>query len=141
MIKKPTSELLDALNHADSIKEYLDQHENEMVSITIGECLSQLVAEKHLSKAEIFKNAEINEIYGYQIFSDTRTPSRDKLICLCFGMQLTVPEAENLLKYSGYALLYPKIKRDSIILYALMHRATIYEVNEWLYDAGEKTLY
>lgn len=141
MIKKPTSALLDALNSADSIKEYLDQHENEMISTTIGECLSQLVAEKHLSKAEIFKNAEINEIYGYQIFSNTRTPSRDKLICLCFGMQLTVPEAEELLKSSGYALLYPKNKRDSIILYALIHYATIYEVNEWLYDAGEKTLY
>lgn len=141
MIQRPTSELLEALNSSDTIQDYLKNCHDDMVQTTPGKYLSQLALEKHLSKSDIFKNAEINEIYGYQIFSDTRTPSRDKLLCLCIGMQLEVSEAASLLKYSGYAPLYPRIRRDSIVLYGLLNHATIYEINEWLYDASEKTLY
>ena len=42
----------------------------------------QLLEEKSLKKSTVIKNSELNEIYGYQIFSGKRIPSRDKLISI-----------------------------------------------------------
>jgi hypothetical protein len=82
----------------------------------------------------------MNEIYAYQIFSGKRKPSRDKLLCLCRGMELNSVETNQLLKSAGFAPLYPKNKRDSIIMFGFEKGQSVVDINEVLYDNGEKTL-
>ena len=55
--------------------------------------------------------------------------SRDKVIMLCFGLTLTVDEAQQLLKKSGYAPLYVRDTRDSIIIFSLEHHIGIVNTN------------
>ena len=60
----------------------------------------------------------MNRGYCYEIMSGTpKNSSRDKIILLCFGLNLTVDEAQQLLKKSGYAALYARDSRDSIIIF------------------------
>lgn len=93
-----------------------------------------------MKKSAVIKNSELNEIYGYQIFSGKRIPSRDRLISIAFGMGLSLDEAQALLKYAGFAPLYPKQKRDSLLIWGISHQFSIYQINDLLYTENENTL-
>lgn len=140
MIKKPTDELMDALNESSSIQEYMNKEQNYLIDSTLSDYLNQLIEEKSLKKSIVIKNSELNEIYGYQIFSGKRIPSRDKLLSLSFGMKLSFEETQSLLKYAGFAPLYPKQKRDSLIIWGKTHQFSIYQINELLFSEDETTL-
>ena len=140
MIKKPTDELMDALNQSSSIEEYINNEQDYMIDSTISDYLNQLLTEKSLKKSAVIKNSELNEIYGYQIFSGKRIPSRDRLISIAFGMGSSLDEAQALLKYAGFAPLYPKQKRDSLLIWGISHQFSIYQINDLLYTENENTL-
>ena len=140
MSDKPTIELMRALSNSESINSYMEHNNRFLVEGELSEHINRLCAKKGLVKANVIRRAEINEIYAYQIFSGKRVPSRDKLLCLCLGMELDTIETNQLLKYAGFAPLYPKNKRDSIILFGFEKRQSIIAINETLYDNDESTL-
>lgn len=111
-----------------------------MAESNVSDALCELVDKKGLSKSAVLKKAEINDIYGYQIFSGKRRPSRDKLIELCIGMELSLDEVQSLLKGSGFPALYPKFKRDSIIINCICEKKSVVETNDLLFDYGENLL-
>lgn len=140
MQKRPTDELMGDLLKSNNIDEYMKDNAEYMIDGTLAKYLDELLEEKGLTKAEIIRASQLNEIYAYQIFAGSRMPSRDKLICLCFGMKLTVEETQQLLKAAGFAPLYPKNRRDSIIIYALNNGDEIMSVDITLDKAGLKLL-
>ena len=140
MLDKPTAELMSALSSADSIDSYIEHNNHFMIEGALSEHINRICSEKGLVKAKVIKSAEINEIYAYQIFSGKRMPSRDKLLCLCLGMELSSIETNQLLKCASFAPLYPKNKRDSIILFGFEKGQSIIDINEILYENDEKTL-
>lgn len=85
-------------------------------------------------------DSNIQKNYGYQIFDGSKTPSRDKVIALALAMQLTLDEANRLLHLSNNGILYPKIKRDSIIIFGLENNQKIIDLNITLDDFGEAPL-
>lgn len=78
------------------------------------------------------QNKEMEDsVLQYEIMSGktTKNISRNKVIMLCFGLKLTVDEAQQLLKKSGYAPLYARDTRDSIIIYSLEHHIDVVTTN------------
>ena len=140
MIKKPTDELMDELLKANSISEYLKENSQYMVSEELSAYLNNIMAKKGLVKSDIIKKTEFSEVMGYQIFAGTRQPSRDSLVCICVAMSMSLEETQALLKIAGIAALYPKSKRDSIIIKGISENKTVAKINEELYNRGEKTL-
>lgn len=128
---KITSELLDILKNTD-IHEYFRDNPDEFVSSPLSEQLNKLLVEKDLSISEIAKTANMFNIYVYQIFSGKKSPSRDKVLQLCFGMNMSFDEVQTLLKHSEYAPLYPRNKRDSIIISAFMNGMMLMQCNDLL---------
>ena len=55
-------------------------------------------------------------------------------------MGLSVNETNSVLKIAGLSPLYPKIKRDSIIIINMNNNKSVVEINEALYNEGEDTL-
>ena len=94
-----------------------------------------------ISKAALAKQAGMSEIYLHQIFAGRRKPSRNRLLCLCFGLEASVEETQELLKLCGMAQLYPKLKRDAIIYYGLLHGLKLFEINDKLFDEDEEILF
>ena len=82
-----------------------------------------------------------SEVYLHQVFSGRRTPSRDRLVSLCVGLGASLEELQQILKQAGYAQLYPKVRRDAIIIYGLLHRRQPGEINDDLFAENEKTLF
>ncbi|MGN0171995.1 MAG: XRE family transcriptional regulator [Acutalibacteraceae bacterium] len=140
MLKKPTDELLEQLRHSNTIDSYIKENEEYLIDCSLAEHLNAVSKEKHLVKSQVIKRAELNEIYGYQIFSGKRMPSRDTLLSICIGMGLNTEETQETLKIAGFAPLYPKNKRDSIILFGIENKQNVCAVNSSLFENHEDTL-
>ena len=135
-----TSELLKTLNSCNNIDSYFKENSQYILDTNISQYLYNVFAEKCLIKSRVFKKAEIDEIFGYKIFSGKKNPSRNTLIAICIGAGFTLNETQTALKIAGYATLYPKNKRDCIIIFGINHQKTVCDINEELYDLGENTL-
>ena len=116
--QKTTDQLLKILQNSNDINSYLTDNDSNISNISFHEYLTQLLDEKGL----------------------TKTPSRDKVIALALAMQLTLDEANRLLHLSNNGILYPKIKRDSIIIFGLENNQKIIDLNITLDDLGEAPL-
>ena len=137
MPKKTTSHLENELKNSTSLDTFLEKHQDELSDCSLSDQLGKLLRKKGLTKAEVVKECNLNEVYAYQILSGVRRPSRDKLLCLCFAMKATLAETQSLLKESGFAPLYVRSHRDSIIIFAITHGHTLLQLNTDLYDHGE----
>ena len=133
-----TEELLDELRAAPSLESYIDRH--NLVGKTLAGYLGELLAARGLARKDVVKAAGIGATFGYQIFTGARGASRDTLLPLAFAMGLSVRETNRLLKIAGTNELYPKVRRDAIVLYCLDRGATLAQANDALYAFGEKTL-
>ena len=136
---KTTNELLKILEKRGH-EAYLKEHSGDLIESPLCDYLASLIDRKNLNKAEVIQKSNIQTNYAYQIFSGVRIPSRDKLIALCFGMNLTLDEAQTLLKYAGFAQLYPKNKRDSIIISSLKNHTSVINCNILLGEYGLSTI-
>ena len=102
--------------------------------------LAELIEASGQKNSDIFLNANIERSYYYQILKGTRIPSKDKVVALALTLHLKSDETDRLLKLSANGSLYPKIKRDAVIIYCLEHKYDLYKTNELLIDHGLKTI-
>lgn len=140
MKRKSTKELNRELSAAPDLKRFLEDNWEQFQEAGFQELLQELFHNAGISKATLAKRAETSEVYLYQIFSGTRTPSRDRVLCLCFGLSATLEQAQELLRIGGMAQLYSKNRRDAVIMYGLTHRVELSKVNDLLFAENEETL-
>lgn len=126
---------------APDLNRFLDENRENFNNASVADSLNQMILKQRISKSALARQSGMSEVYLHQVFSGRRTPSRTRLLCMCFGLQATVEEAQVLLKQCGYAPLYPKNRRDAILLYGLSHKETLFQINDTLFDEGEETLY
>lgn len=135
-----TEFLYNMLLKAGDISSFVKEHSDLFQSTDLSIYLADLCAKYELKNAKVIEDSGINGDYFYQILSGKRKPSRDKTIRLAFGMKLDIKETQRLLNCSGASELYPRNRRDAIILFALEHRISIYETNDFLYELSEPLL-
>lgn len=140
MPKKSTTNLENELKSCASLEDFLNQNQSELSNAPLAEHIQNMIASKSMTRAEVVKACNLNEIYAYQIISGARRPSRDKLLCLCIAMKASLEETQELLYHGGFAPLYVRSQRDSIIIFGISHGESILQVNSNLYDHGEALL-
>lgn len=133
-----TEELLNELLSTSSIDDYLAAREPG--SRTLAEYLQQLLDEKGLERSRVVRMANLNDTFGYQIFTGARNPSRDKVLQIAFAMALTLRETNRALTTAGVSELYCKDRRDAIIIFCIDRGCSLQKVNEELYRFGERTI-
>lgn len=140
MKEETTDDLYTELMGTAGIEAYIKAHQGSFSDRSVAELLTLLYEKKSLSKAELARRAGISEVYLHQVFSSRRKPSRDRLLCICIGLGVTLDEVQRLLKQAAYAQLYPKCKRDAIISHGIVHHTELGEINDRLFAEDEKTL-
>lgn len=138
MAEPLTEELLEELLSSPNPELFLDF--NPAKNRTLPEYLNELLAEKGLKRAQVIRDANLNETFGYQIFKGQRGAQRNKLLQLSFAMGLDIRETDRLLKIGGTNELYCKNKRDAIIIFAVDKGYSLQKTNEELYRFGEETI-
>ena len=133
-----TDEMLNRLLEAPTPESFLDGHSLEPRQL--APYLQELLAAKGLRRIEVIHRAGLNETHGYQIFTGSRSASRDKLLRLALAMGLSLTETDRLLQAGGCNNLYAKNRRDAIIIFGLVHGYGVMRTDEELYRFGEETL-
>lgn len=137
---KSTTDLSQELMETANIDTYLSGNQSYFEYQDLTDLLTELYGRKSISKAALARRAGMSEVYLHQVFSGRRRPSRDRLLCLCIGMEATLEETQSLLKQAAYAQLYPKIKRDAIIAHGILHQIPLETINDKLFSENEKAL-
>ena len=139
-MQKDTNEIVKELGLSPDFQTFYSENKKYMLSADLTQLLAELITSKGLKKSQVIKNAELSEVYGYQIFSGLRVPERKKLLCLAVSMKLNIDEAQQLLKCAGYSQLYVKKPFDSVVLYGLCKGLSVVGINELLYQYDLETL-
>ena len=141
MKEKTTGDLSRELMDKSDIDSYLKENQEYFFHEDMTELLAGIFEKKEISKAALARKAGMSEVYLHQVFSGRRKPSRDRLICLRVGLEASMEETQRLLKQAAYAPLHPKVKRDAIISYGVLHQFSLSEINDKLFTENEKTLF
>ena len=101
--KKLTDELLNELLDAPNIDGYIKEH--DFAAPSLSDYLKQLLQEKGLERSRVVRMADLNETFGYQIFTGARHPSRNKVLQIAFAMALSMKETNRALTAAGVSVL------------------------------------
>ena len=141
MESKSTDDLRQELMEQPNLGVYIHDNQEQFSDSSVLTLLSDLFNRKKCSKAELARQAGISEVYLHQVFSGRRKPSRDRLLCICAGLEASLEETQRLLKQAGYAPLYPRRKREAIIAHGIVHHTPLGQINDDLFAENEKTLF
>jgi hypothetical protein len=133
-----TEELLDELLFSTDVKSFLDSH--DLPGITLQSYLDELLTQKELKKNEVIRQSGINETFGYDIFAGRTHPSRNYVLQLTFALNCTFDETQRVLKLADVGELYPKIRRDAIVIFCIEHGQNLFDTDSTLYKFGEQTI-
>ncbi len=141
MNQKNTDDLRQELMHSPNLDEFLSDNRENFSNESVPEVLNRILQSKNISKSVLAKQSGISEVYLHQIFAGKRNPSRNRLLCLCYGLGASIDETQELLKLCGVAQLYSASRRDAIIIYGLAHGINLFEINDKLFAEDEETLF
>lgn len=140
-MRKSTEDLLDELQNENcKIDEYLKGNGESFVYDKIKDFWETAIEKSGYSKSNIINKSDFSYCYFYDVINGRKIPGRDKIIRLILTMHLSVDECQEALRISGRSALYPRIRRDAIILFAISNGYSIYQLSELLADAGEEPL-
>lgn len=138
---KTTEQLINEIRHTESMESFLRENEGNFQSTSLAGFLQQMLKQYGLEKSKVLARAEMKDNnYGYELFrDDTKKPSRDKLIQLCMGFPLELEDVQKALISAKLSPLYPRDKRDAIIMIGIQKKYTVNQLNTIL-DENEFAL-
>ena len=134
--KVNTSTLMKRLFRTRHLDAFFSRNEQSLQALDFCELVRELCKERGLVPEQAILRSEIDRTYGHQLFSGVRRPSRDKVLQLALGIGLSIEETQKLLRAAGKSELYPRLKREAVILYCLREKMTVLETQEMLTHYG-----
>ena len=112
-----TEDLLARLLAAPNPDSYLG--EGLTLQRSLADYLHELLAAKGLKRADVYRASGLNSTVVYDAFSGKSRLGRDNALMVAFGLGCSLRETQRLLKLAGAAELYPKVRRDAIIIWCI----------------------
>ena len=137
MIDMNTDQILNALKDREEFPAEYFSDEN----VNIVEYLSDLLNTHKMTIKELIPKLGYERSYIYQMFNGTRVPTRVFVLRLSIVLGLDYEETQRTLYVTRNTLLYPKIKFDAAIIYALERHFDEPKLEELLTEVGEKSLF
>ena len=131
-----TEELLDLLFEEQNLRQFFRQEAENMTLPTFSELLQAMCRQRQEVPEHIIARSDIDKSFGHQLFSGRRNPSRDTVLQLAFGFGADVDEAQEMLRVARKSPLYPRVKRDTAILYCLHNHISLIDTQIILDDLG-----
>ena len=138
-----TDELLKLLKSAHTLEDlesYTEATARQTPAITFHQYIENCMDTRGISASQLIQNAQLQRTYGYQILNGTKKPGRDKILSLCLALCMTLEETQRALTLAKEGVLYPKNRRDAVIIFALNKGFSVLETNDLLYSVEEELL-
>ena len=133
-----TEQLFGELLASDNLRGYLETH--DLTTPTLAEYLRRELVKRGLCQSDVLREAGIDQTFGWYVFNGQRGMGRDNVLKLSFSMGFDARHANRALQAAGASALYPKNRRDAIVIYCLEHGYTLRKANDVLYAFGEECL-
>nr|WP_177298094.1 helix-turn-helix transcriptional regulator [uncultured Blautia sp.] len=133
-----TGTLFNKLNNRKNGEALLSQ---KQTAPTCARLLREILEKAKMSVSEWIAGANISKSYGYQILRGERTPGRDILLRTALVVQLSLKDTQRLLAVGGCGALYPKVRRDAVVIFALNQKMTLLETEELISSLPERSLF
>lgn len=140
---KTTRELMNVLQHMEkdsSLQKYVSNLPEHSPWGSLADYLAELMKEKGLSKADLIRGSGLDRTYCYQIFDGSKKGGRDKIIALLMAAHAGLKEIQRGLEISEEGVLYPRRRRDAILIFSIEKGLSVEDTNELLEQFGEKML-
>lgn len=135
-----TENLMKLLETSVDLSATLAEHPGDFAVGSFSELLKTLLLEHGLSVAALEQRSLLSRSFTYQLLRGDRVPGRDIVLRLAIALHCSVDETQRLLRLAQRGILYPRVERDAVLLYALYQRMDITEANELLSSLGQTTL-
>lgn len=129
-----TTTLMKNLIKANNLDSFLNKNKEDFNVPPFHKYIQSICDERHISAEQIIKSADIDRTYGHQLFNGTRNPSRDNVIKLAIAFKFNLEQTQKLLCIAGKSSLYPRIERDSVIVFSISKGYDVQHVQELLYE-------
>lgn len=106
-----------------------------------SQMLRELLGQRGMSAPAWIAAADISKTHGYQILRGERKPGRDILLRTALVLGLSLEETQRLLAVGGWGALYPRVRRDAAVIFALNQKMDLLETEELLASLPERSLY
>ena len=138
--EKSTSELFRMIQESPGLFRENLQMGSGYKEPQLAEYLQQLLDKHEMTIPDLIVKTLLSKSFVYQIFSGKRNPGRDILLRMAFAMHLSVEETQHLFLVAGKGALYPKVRRDAVIIYCLEQGMPLDEANDFLIHVSEREL-
>ncbi len=99
--------------------------------------INGLLAERGLTTKDAIRDLGLDKSYGYQLFNGTRRPTRALLIRLAVLLELDLAGTNRLLQIGGKPPLYPRVREDAAVIFAIDRHLPLEQLDAMLEDADE----
>lgn len=135
-----TKLLLRLLRENASFEEFLLSGGDAINNPSLTTLLVTYLSQSGKSVSQIADDAMLSQPFAYQLFSGIRKPGRNTLLSLALALRLDVGKTQRLLVVAQKGELYPRVRRDAAILFAIEHGYTLLQTEEFLQSVGEPSL-
>lgn len=119
MSEKTTGELTGILKqaHLEDIPAFIDENTSEKLNFPAY--MDAIIERTGRKRQDIFRAADIDPKYGYKLLTgEAHTADRDKLLRIFTALEMSLREVQRALEIYGAAPLYPRLRRDAVIMIA-----------------------
>lgn len=134
-----TEDLLARLLESKTPEAYLAQ--GEAIDRELPDYLYSLLDARGMNRSQVARISCINTTFLYNIFEGKSKPKRDNALMLAFALGCDLRETQRLLRLAGVSELWPKVKRDAIIIWCIEHGYTREECDDELYRLKERVIF
>lgn len=131
-----TEDLLARLLNSKSPEDYLSQ--GETIDRELPDYLFALLDAKGMNRSQVARISSINTTFLYNIFEGKSKPKRDNALMLAFALGCDLRQTQRLLRLADVAELWPKVRRDAIIIWCIERGYTREECDDELYRLKER---
>lgn len=133
---RDTDELFEVLERSRTLTNALKTLDRDMDTPTFTQCLAGYMQARGLNATQLSEAALLSRSFTYQLCNGERRPSRDIILRLALVLELSVAQAQDLLRTAQRGALYPRVKRDAVVIFALQNRMGVLATDEQLLARG-----
>lgn len=134
-----TEDLLARLLTASAPEDYLAL--GETVDRELPDYLYSLLDARGMNRSQVARISCINTTFLYNIFEGKSKPKRDNALMLAFALGCDLRQTQRLLRLADVSELWPKVRRDAIIMWCIEHGYTREECDDELYRLHERVIF
>lgn len=136
--KLSTNEILEKLEADEEVSEMqIDFPDTK----TLRSDIYRDISERFSSQFQCAQECHISPSFLNEFLNSNKHMRRDKLLCLCIGLEYDIAKTRAALRRGRVADLYPRDARDYLILNALRLHTSLDELNEQILARGFDPLY